>query len=326
MAYETIYSNRDSGRDYRNGSRHAEHAYENSVSRKRYRDVPFQSRMPFENDLKDREYDYYNPNKEYVSPSKELRRSKHDVEKFRQDPRYSRDSNTSPVPKKRSKMDSRVESSPPKPSRVLGAFGLSMRTEERHLYDIMKKYGEIEEIKLVQDNLSGRSRGFAFIYFRSIECARSARAACARGLELHDRIVRIDYSYTERPHNPTPGIYMGKEKRLNHGESGRRSNFAEHQRSTYGDRNSRPRPSQRISRRPTGERPDRYHQSPEEKSRPRNSLAYNSNSRSRIVRTNNGVQQSRSRQPRSDVIRNAYNMRRQPKNEYASMNYSSTTH
>ncbi|CAH8620508.1 transformer 2 beta, variant 4 [Schistosoma haematobium] len=213
MAYETIYSNRDSGRDYRNGSRHAEHAYENSVSRKRYRDVPFQSRMPFENDLKDREYDYYNPNKEYVSPSKELRRSKHDVEKFRQDPRYSRDSNTSPVPKKRSKMDSRVESSPPKPSRVLGAFGLSMRTEERHLYDIMKKYGEIEEIKLVQDNLSGRSRGFAFIYFRSIECARSARAACARGLELHDRIVRIDYSYTERPHNPTPGIYMGKEKR-----------------------------------------------------------------------------------------------------------------
>lgn len=114
--------------------------------------------MPFENDLKDREYDYYNPNKEYVSPSKELRRSKHDVEKFRQDPRYSRDSNTSPVPKKRSKMDSRVESSPPKPSRVLGAFGLSMRTEERHLYDIMKKYGEIEEIKLVQDNLSGKSK------------------------------------------------------------------------------------------------------------------------------------------------------------------------
>ncbi|KAH8873140.1 Transformer-2 protein likelpha [Schistosoma japonicum] len=319
------YSNRESGREYRNGSRHDDHTYENSGSRKRYRDISFQSRVPFENDSKDVEYGYYNPNKDYISPSKELRRSKHDVEKFRPDPRYSRDSDIDPIPRKRSRMDNRTESSPPKPCRVLGAFGLSMRTEERHLYDIMKKYGEIEEIKVVQDNLSGRSRGFAFIYFRSIESARSARAACARGLELHDRVVRVDYSYTERPHNPTPGVYMGKEKRVNRGESRRRSNFERYQKPTYDDRNSRPRSSQRISRRPTVERVDRYHQSPEESSRPRNSLAYSSGSR-RIMRTSNGgVQHSRSRQSRSNLMRNSYDMQRQSKNEFSSINYNSST-
>ncbi|CAH8591985.1 unnamed protein product [Heterobilharzia americana] len=256
MSYEMLpYSNRGSGRDYRNGSRHAEPPYENSSSKKRYRDAPFQSRMSFENDVKDREYDCYDPNKEFTSPSKELRRNRHDVGKYRPDSRYNRDTNVSPIPKKRNRMDARGDAPPPKPSRVLGAFGLSMRTEERHLYDIMKKYGDIEEIKVVQDNLSGRSRGFAFIYFRSIESARAARAACARGLELHDRIVRIDYSYTKGPHNPTPGVYMGKEKRTSHNESGRRSNFEEHQRPLYENRDSGPRSSQRMTRHPTTERP-----------------------------------------------------------------------
>ncbi|CAH8621021.1 unnamed protein product [Heterobilharzia americana] len=293
MSYEMLpYSNRGSGRDYRNGSRHAEPPYENSSSKKRYRDAPFQSRMSFEND-------------EFTSPSKELRRNRHDVGKYRPDSRYNRDTNVSPIPKKRNRMDPRGDAPPPKPSRVLGAFGLSMRTEERHLYDIMKKYGDIEEIKVVQDNLSGRSRGFAFIYFRSIESARAARL---------------------RPHNPTPGVYMGKEKRTSHSESGRRSNFEEHQRPLYENRDSGPRSSQRMTRHPTTERPNRFRQSPtEETSRPRNSIAYSSSDQNRTPRTNNSVTQSRSRPSRPNVMRNTFDMRRQPRSEFASMSYSSGT-
>ncbi|TPP62342.1 Transformer-2 protein like protein alpha [Fasciola gigantica] len=103
----------------------------------------------------------------------------------------------------------------PKPSRVLGVFGLSLRTEERHLYDIMSAYGAVEDIQIVYDSLTGRSRGFAFVYFQNMEDARTARAACADGLELHDRVLRVDYSMTTGPHQPTPGVYMGKDKRRN---------------------------------------------------------------------------------------------------------------
>ncbi|KAA0195510.1 Transformer-2 protein like protein alpha [Fasciolopsis buskii] len=103
----------------------------------------------------------------------------------------------------------------PKPSRVLGVFGLSLRTEERHLYDIMSAYGPVEDIQIVYDSLTGRSRGFAFVYFQNMEDARSARAACADGLELHERVLRVDYSMTTGPHQPTPGVYMGKDKRRN---------------------------------------------------------------------------------------------------------------
>ncbi|VDP79663.1 unnamed protein product [Echinostoma caproni] len=101
----------------------------------------------------------------------------------------------------------------PKPSKVLGVFGLSLRTEERHLYDIMSAYGAVEDIQIVYDSLTGRSRGFAFVYFQNMEDARNARSACADGLELHDRVLRVDYSLTTGPHQPTPGVYMGKDKR-----------------------------------------------------------------------------------------------------------------
>ncbi|TGZ59663.1 hypothetical protein CRM22_008951 [Opisthorchis felineus] len=115
----------------------------------------------------------------------------------------------------------------PKPSRILGVFGLSLRTEERHLYDIMSAYGPLEDIQIVYDSLTGRSRGFAFVYFQSLEDARAARAACARGLELHDRVLRVDYSLTSAPHQPTPGVYMGKDKRRGFSDRNRRFGYSD---------------------------------------------------------------------------------------------------
>jgi transformer-2 protein len=34
------------------------------------------------------------------------------------------------------------------------------------------------------------------------------------GYSLHGRVIRVDYSATQKAHNPTPGQYMGEKKPL----------------------------------------------------------------------------------------------------------------
>ncbi|KAH8866930.1 Transformer-2 proteineta isoform 4 [Schistosoma japonicum] len=100
----------------------------------------------------------------------------------------------------------------PTPSRCLGVFGLSLHTQERNLYDIFSQYGNIEDVQLVFDNYTGRSRGFGFVYFTHVADAKAAKAD-AHGMEIDGRPIRCDFSITERPHSPTPGIYMGRPSR-----------------------------------------------------------------------------------------------------------------
>ncbi|KGG51210.1 transformer-2 protein [Mitosporidium daphniae] len=81
-------------------------------------------------------------------------------------------------------------------SNVLGIFGLSMYTTEKTLQEIYEPYGNVESVKLIYDRDSRRSRGFGFVTF-----------------ELDGRPIRVDYSRTRGPHDPTPGRYMGKPTR-----------------------------------------------------------------------------------------------------------------
>ncbi|KAK2177570.1 hypothetical protein NP493_591g01008 [Ridgeia piscesae] len=97
----------------------------------------------------------------------------------------------------------------PKSSRCLGIFGLSLYTQEKDLRDVFGQYGPIEEVQVVYDHQTGRSRGFAFIYFRCVEDAVEAKDQ-ATGIEIDGRRIRVDFSITERAHTPTPGIYLGK--------------------------------------------------------------------------------------------------------------------
>ena len=55
---------------------------------------------------------------------------------------------------------------------------------------------------------SGRSRGFAFVYFDSLADAEVAKDAL-NDSEVDGRQIRVDFSATKRAHTPTPGIYMG---------------------------------------------------------------------------------------------------------------------
>ncbi|XP_031566771.1 transformer-2 protein homolog beta-like [Actinia tenebrosa] len=117
-----------------------------------------------------------------------------------------RDHSRSPLSDRKRHQGNREE---PQPSRCLGIFGLSLYTTERDLKPIFEKYGPIEDINIVYDHQTGRSRGFGFVYYEYTEDAEMAKERTS-GIELDGRRIRVDFSITKRAHTPTPGIYMGK--------------------------------------------------------------------------------------------------------------------
>ncbi|KAJ6648047.1 Transformer-2 sex-determining protein [Pseudolycoriella hygida] len=110
----------------------------------------------------------------------------------------------------------------PKKSRCLGVFGLSVYTTKDQIIQIFSKYGPIEHVQVVVDASTGRSRGFCFVYFDRTEDATVARDHCT-GMEIDHRRIRVDYSITLRPHEPTPGIYKGRSTRSYYDKDRRRS-------------------------------------------------------------------------------------------------------
>ncbi|KAG9006612.1 hypothetical protein FRB94_000538 [Tulasnella sp. JGI-2019a] len=96
----------------------------------------------------------------------------------------------------------------PTPTQVLGVFGLSIRTVERQLDEEFSRYGTVDKVTIVYDARTGRSRGFGFIKMNTVEEA-TACIEKLNGIEIDGRRLRVDYSVTERPHQPTPGEYMG---------------------------------------------------------------------------------------------------------------------
>merc|ERR1712165_567809 len=97
----------------------------------------------------------------------------------------------------------------PESSNCLGVFGLSLYTTERELEKEFSKFGPLEKVQVVLDGKTGRSRGFAFVYYESAEDARAAKEAMCNQ-EIDGRRIRVDFSITKRPHTPTPGVYMGR--------------------------------------------------------------------------------------------------------------------
>lgn len=97
----------------------------------------------------------------------------------------------------------------PEASNCIGIFGLSLYTTERELDKEFSKFGPLEKVQVVLDGKTGRSRGFAFVYFESTEDAKAAKEAMC-DQEIDGRRIRVDYSITKRSHTPTPGVYMGR--------------------------------------------------------------------------------------------------------------------
>ncbi|XP_066955870.1 transformer-2 protein homolog alpha-like isoform X5 [Macrobrachium rosenbergii] len=132
--------------------------------------------------------------------------------------RGNRSRTRSPMSTRRRHHGSRED---PSPSTCLGVFGLSIYTSERQLHHLFGKYGPLSKVQVVLDAKTGRSRGFAFIYFEHMDDATEAKEQCT-GMEIDGRRIRVDYSITERAHTPTPGIYMGRPTKSS-GYGGRRT-------------------------------------------------------------------------------------------------------
>ncbi|XP_038635785.1 transformer-2 protein homolog alpha-like isoform X2 [Scyliorhinus canicula] len=146
---------------------------------------------------------------EYYSRSRSHTRSyrrRHRSRSYSPVYRRRRSNSRSPISRRRRHIGNRTN---PNPNNCLGVFGLSLYTTERELREIFSRYGPLAGINVVYDQRTGRSRGFAFVYFENVEDSKEAKER-ANGMELDGRRIRVDYSITKRPHTPTPGIYMGR--------------------------------------------------------------------------------------------------------------------
>lgn len=101
----------------------------------------------------------------------------------------------------------------------MGVFNLHVKTTEREIRDVFERFGQIDDIIMVKDAKTRGFRGYCFIYYNKQRDATDALNQC-NGIELKERMIRVDYSLSERPHQSTPGEYRGKRGRNMHGGSG----------------------------------------------------------------------------------------------------------
>ena len=76
---------------------------------------------------------------------------------------------------------------------------LSFRATEDELSDVFSQYGELEEVKIILDRETGRSRGFAFITY--VDEASAQDALALDGTSVSGRDIRVSIA-TERPRRP----------------------------------------------------------------------------------------------------------------------------
>ena len=101
----------------------------------------------------------------------------------------------------------------PEISNCLGVFGLTSNTTKWELKELFSKFGPLEKVQLVWDPLTRCSKGYAFIYYKSIDDAKIAKEAMC-DQKFWGRCVRIDFSITKKPHARTPGFYNGKPNKV----------------------------------------------------------------------------------------------------------------
>ena len=67
---------------------------------------------------------------------------------------------------------------------------LSFETTENDLQDLFEQHGAVNEVHLVMDRMTGKSRGFAFVTMNDDTQANAAMAA-VNGQELNGRSLKI---------------------------------------------------------------------------------------------------------------------------------------
>ena len=80
---------------------------------------------------------------------------------------------------------------------------LSFETTENDLQDLFEQHGTVNEVHLMMDRITGKSRGFAFVTMNDGGQANTAMNAL-NGHELHSRALKVNEA---RPREQRPGAY-----------------------------------------------------------------------------------------------------------------------
>jgi len=68
---------------------------------------------------------------------------------------------------------------------------LSFETTENDLQDLFEQHGTVNEVHLMMDKMTGKSRGFAFVTMNDDEQAKAAMSA-TNGKELNNRALNVN--------------------------------------------------------------------------------------------------------------------------------------
>ena len=80
---------------------------------------------------------------------------------------------------------------------------LSFETTENDLQDLFEPHGAVNEVHLMMDKMTGKSRGFAFVTMNDNEQANAAKNAL-NGQELNGRALNVNEA---RPREERPRPY-----------------------------------------------------------------------------------------------------------------------
>lgn len=83
---------------------------------------------------------------------------------------------------------------------------LSFETTENDLQDLFEQHGAVTEVALINDKMTGRSRGFAFVTMADDAGAKAAMAAL-NGKEMQGRALTVSEARAreERPRSGQKG-------------------------------------------------------------------------------------------------------------------------
>lgn len=83
---------------------------------------------------------------------------------------------------------------------------LSAGITESMLLELFSRKGQVSEIKLMLDRVTGRSRGFAFVTMKTADDAKSALDSL-HSFPLGDRYITVNEA---RPDDPNPAGQIGE--------------------------------------------------------------------------------------------------------------------
>ena len=94
--------------------------------------------------------------------------------------------------------------------------GLSWNTSEARLRETFEQFGDLDDIRIITDRETGRSRGFGFVTFAEEESAQKAIAEMD-GSSLDGRNIKVNEAeekprrsnHQRGPRNPSPGQFRG---------------------------------------------------------------------------------------------------------------------